>query len=108
VELAPLSTDGGPFSFGDPAFVGDLLTGAGWSDVGFEPHLLDMYAAGAGTVEEIVETGFTLGPLREMLVDAQPEVVDVIRRAVTDDFAALHDGTGVPLEGAIAIVTARR
>lgn len=107
-DLAPLSTDGGPFSFGDPAFVHETLTAAGWSDVASAPHLLPMYAAGPGTVEEIADVGLTLGPLREALGDAPPEVIERIREAIITDFTPLHDGTGVPLEGAIAIVTAHR
>jgi SAM-dependent methyltransferase len=107
-ELAPLSADGGPFSFGDPAFVQETLTAAGWSEVGFAPHLLPMYAAGPGTVEEVADVGLTLGPLREALGDAGPEVIEHVREAIIADFGPLHDGVGVPLEGAIAIVTARR
>ena len=100
--------DGGPFSFGDPAFVRETLTAAGWSDVESAPHVLDMYAGGPGTIEEIADTGLALGPLREALGDASPEVLAAVREAMIADFAPLHDGTGVPLEGAIAIVTAHR
>jgi SAM-dependent methyltransferase len=108
VELELPAPDSGPFSFGDPAFVDGLLTSAGWADVRSEPHVLDMYAGGPGTLEQIVETGLALGPLREALGEAPPEVVERVREALVADFAPLHDGTGVPLEGAIAIITARR
>jgi SAM-dependent methyltransferase len=108
VELEPPEPASGPFAFGDPDFVDGLLTAAGWAEVGSTPHLLSMYAGGPGTVEESVETGLTLGPLREAINDVPAEVVDRIRAALVADFTPLHDGVGIPLQGAIAIVTARR
>jgi SAM-dependent methyltransferase len=108
VDLQPPDPATGPFAFGDPEFVDAMLTAAGWVDVASEPHLLDMYAGGPGTVEQIVETGLSLGPLREALDGVPAEVVDRVRAALVADFTPLHDGTGVPLQGAIAIVTARR
>jgi SAM-dependent methyltransferase len=102
------SPDFGPCAFGDPAFMTGILAEAGWSDVGFVPHTLDLYAGGPGPVENAVEIGLTIGALQMALTEAPPEVVDAIRVALTADLATRHDGVGVKLTGAVAIVTARR
>jgi SAM-dependent methyltransferase len=98
----------GPCAYGEPATVQEILAGAGWSDVRFTPHGLDMYAGGPGPVADAVEIGLTLGSLQVALADAPPEVVDAVRAALTEDLATAHDGVGVKLTGAVAIVTATR
>jgi len=102
------SPDFGPCAFGDPAIMTGILAEAGWSDVGFVPHTLDLYAGGPGPVENAVEIGLTIGALQMALTEAPPEVVDAIRAALTADLSTAHDGVGVKLTGAVAIVTASR
>jgi len=97
----------GPFAYGDPAFVRPRLEAAGWVDVTLTPHTLDMYLFGPGTVEDSVETGLMFGPVHTALDNAPAAVVDAVRDALVDDLASRHDGTGVPLSGAISILTAR-
>jgi SAM-dependent methyltransferase len=106
LELPP--PDYGPCSYGDPATTTGILAGAGWSDVRFVPHGLDMYAGGPGPVADAVELALTIGSLQVALADAPAEVVDAIRAALTADLATAHDGVGVKLGGAVAIVTATR
>jgi SAM-dependent methyltransferase len=106
LEVPP--PDSGPCAYGDPAVMAEILAGAGWSDVRFVPHVLDMYAGGPGSVAEAVEIGLTIGPLQLALAEAPAEVVDAIRAALTTDLAGSYDGVGVKLEGAVAIVTATR
>jgi SAM-dependent methyltransferase len=106
LELPP--PDYGPCSYGDPATTTGILAGAGWSDVRFVPHELDMYAGGPGPVADAVEIGLTIGSLQVALADAPPEVVDAIRADLTADLATAHDGVGVKLTGAVAVVTATR
>lgn len=106
LELPP--PDFGPCAYGDPATMAEFLAGAGWSDVRFVPHVLDMYAGGPGSVADAVEVGLTIGPLQLALAEAPPELVDAIRVALTADLATAHDGAGVKLAGAVAIVTATR
>ncbi len=102
------SPDFGPCAFGDPAFMTGILAEAGWSDVGFVPHTLDLYAGGPGPVENAVEIGLTIGALQMAIAGAPPEVVDAIRVALTADLATRHVGVGVMLTGAVAIDPARR
>ena len=106
LELPP--PDFGPCAFGVPATTTDVLASAGWSDVRFVPHTLDMYAGGPGSVADAVEIGLTLGALQLALAEAPPEVVDAIRDGLAADLASAHDGVGVKLTGAVAIVTATR
>jgi SAM-dependent methyltransferase len=106
LELPP--PDSGPCAYGDPAAITEILAAAGWSDVRFEPQVLDMYAGGPGSVADAVEVGLTIGPLQLALAEAPPEVVEGIRAALISDFAAAHDGVGVKLTGAVAIVSARK
>ena len=106
MELPP--PDFGPCAFGDPAITTGFLVDAGWSDVRFVPHRLDLYAGGPGPVEHAVEIGLTIGALQVALTGAPPEVVDAIRAALTADLTTAYDGVGVKLTGAVAIVTASR
>ena len=106
LELPP--PDFGPCAFGHPATMTEVLAGAGWSDVRFVPHRLDMYAGGPGSVADAVEIGLTIGALQLALAEAPPEVVDAIREGLAADLASVHDGVGVKLTGAVAIVTATR
>lgn len=106
IELPP--PDAGPFSFGLPEVVLDLLARSGWDEAAIEPLNVEMYVCGPGTVEEVVEIGFTFGPLQRALADAPDEVIAAVRAEVADDLRPLHDGTGVKLTGAIAILTGRR
>ncbi|HYH50264.1 MAG TPA: hypothetical protein VEG38_12030, partial [Acidimicrobiia bacterium] len=107
-ELELPAPDSGPCAYGDPATMTEVLAAAGWSDVRFEPHVLDMYAGGPGSVASAVEIGLTIGALQLALAEAPPEVVDAVRAALTADLAESHDGVGVKLTGAVGIVTARR
>jgi SAM-dependent methyltransferase len=102
------AADSGPFSFGDPDFVRQMLDTAGWTAVTFTPHELEMYAGGRGSVEQTVETSMGVGALRAALADAPDEVVDAVRAAIIADLAPLHDGVGVKMGGAVAIIEASR
>lgn len=104
--------DAGAFSLGDPTTARATLEAAGWSDVASTPHVLPMYSGGPGTPASAAEVALGLGALHSALADVPPErrgaVREAVRTAIEDDLAQFHDGTGVRLEGAIAILTARR
>lgn len=102
------SATSGAFSFGDRDHVQAVLEKAGWDDVELHPRRTDMYLCGPGTVEEIAGAATSFGPLFWVLADAPPPAADAIRDAVTAEIRARHDGTGVKMEGAVWIVTARR
>jgi SAM-dependent methyltransferase len=106
LEFVP--PDAGPYSFGDAAVLEPMLAASGWSDIRFTPHQLDMYAGGPGDVASAVDIALTLGALQLALVDAPPELVDLIRHGLSADLARAHDGIGVKLGAAVAIVRATR
>jgi SAM-dependent methyltransferase len=97
----------GAFSFGDPDVVHETLEAAGWVDVSIRPREVDMYYCGPGTVEEITEAGLSFGPLFRALAEAPAGASAAVRAALEAEFRARHDGVGVKMSGAIAIVTAR-
>jgi SAM-dependent methyltransferase len=98
----------GPFAFGEAAFVRPIVEDAGWVDVDVTEHLLDMLLFGPGTVEQAVEAGLTFGPLQMTLHEAPAAVVDAVRADLVEELRPRHDGTGVRMPGAIAVVSARR
>jgi SAM-dependent methyltransferase len=106
IELA--SPTGGAYAFGDPGYAHEVLEAAGWTDVVVNLQRRDMYIGGPGTVEEVADAVTKVGPLQTALADAPADVAAAVRDAVTAELRARHDGTGVTMEGAIAIITARR
>jgi SAM-dependent methyltransferase len=107
VDLDVGSPHAGAFTWGDAAAVEAMLDSAGWRDVHIDPHVLAMYTLGPGSVERIVDSSLSMGGLRRALADHTPELVDAVRAELLVDFTERHDGTGVELEGAVAVVTAR-
>ena len=104
VTLPP--ADGGPFSFGTEPRVRDMLSEAGWSNIGYTTHDVTLYNGGPGTVDDALAVAFTIGPIRALLSDLPSEVEVAVRDALRADFARRHDGIGVKFQGGIAIVSA--
>jgi ubiquinone/menaquinone biosynthesis C-methylase UbiE len=105
-EQAPLA---GLYLFGVQEHVERILTDAGWRDVRFAPHTVAMYAGGKGaTPDEAAALRLEVGPLEALLRDVAPDVRAHATDAVRAEFARHWDGTGVRLDGGIAIVTATR
>jgi SAM-dependent methyltransferase len=107
VTLAIPPGDGGPYSLGDPDSATGVLEAAGWREVAVTPHLLPMYLGGPATPSEAADAALGLGTLHDALAEVPAELAAEVRRAVTDDLASCHDGTGARLEGAIALLTGR-
>lgn len=96
----------GAHSWSDGAYVRGLLGEAGWRDVTFTRHELDVYAFGSGPVEALVDRTLAMGPVYRALVDAPAEVIERVRAALEADLRRDHDGTGVRMGAAVAIVGA--
>ena len=100
--------DEGPYSLGDAAHVEQLLTGAGWSDVRWQPHENEFRVGGGAGPVEAATISLEFGPARIVLEG----VDDQVRQIVADALAAafehhLVDGE-VVLGGRLAIISARR
>lgn len=100
----------GPFSWHDPAFVAEVLEGAGWTDVTHEVAPMRMHLGGPASAEDAAETSFAVGPLRTALSEdgVPPQLEPAIRDALVAAYRDRHDGTGVPVEAKPVIVTARK
>ncbi|WP_127079260.1 class I SAM-dependent methyltransferase [Rhodomicrobium lacus] len=101
----------GPFSFGNPARVTSILSGAGFSHVVLEPFGCRMlYGVGEtrdAAIEDAVEQAFETGPFSRVLGELRGEVLEQARRAVRAAFADRAKNGGVFIEGNAWIVTAR-
>jgi SAM-dependent methyltransferase len=108
-ELRVAAPDAGPFAFGREPAMRAVLDAAGWTVTGFTRHRLRMYAGGPGSSpEQTTAINFAAGPLRTVADDLPADVRPAIERAVAEDLAQCADTSGIPLDGAIAIVQARR
>jgi len=105
----PVPDNRGPFAFGDPGFVTELLNRTGWIavDVATVDAELPIGQPGA-TATDVAEDAVRSGWSRELLAGRPPEV----RRAAVEEIAAAladrETPTGVRLTGRYRIVTAAR
>jgi SAM-dependent methyltransferase len=108
VTLPVRPPDKGPFSLGTAELTARILTEAGWIDPAFEPHELVLYAGGPGrTPDEAATTSLSFGTLSELVSQLPAPVIAEIQAALAQDYASAHDGNGVALKGAMAILSAR-
>jgi protein-tyrosine-phosphatase/SAM-dependent methyltransferase len=99
--------DWGPFSLGDVPATVAMLEGAGWRDVAWTPHVLQLPVGGGRPPAAAAPVLLQLGPARAVLLDVDDDVVAAVTARVTDVLREHVDGDGrVVLDGAIGIVTA--
>ncbi|RVT91276.1 class I SAM-dependent methyltransferase [Sphingomonas crocodyli] len=101
----------GPFSFGDPDRVRDILAKAGFGGIDIEPvdHpvVFGEGATGAAAVDDALDRAFAVGPLRRALA-GQPDLVVVkAAAAVHAAFTRKLVDNRVLIDGAGWIVSAR-
>lgn len=97
----------GPFAFEDAARVRDILTRAGYTDVNVVPFDTKMVFAGRVDIEGAVELALQIGPLSRAVASVPEAARGPIRDAVRAAFLPHHGPTGVLLDAATWIVTAR-
>ncbi len=99
--------DPGPFSFGDAARVERILSTAGFTEIGLEPHDAKITIGKGMGLEDAVGFLLGIGPLRLMLAEedaaTQTRVRDAVTEAVKPDFGE----QGLQMDAATWIVTAR-
>lgn len=107
IELDSNPPNFGPFAFGEAAHTFGILRAAGWDDAHFDPMTLTLYAGGAGTTPAVAtEVAMAIGPQRRLLEGHPPEVTTAVASAIEAALAERWDGTGIALQGAMALVTA--
>jgi SAM-dependent methyltransferase len=107
IELPANPPNLGPFTMGEAAYTFEMLRAAGWDDAHFDPMTLTLYSGGAGTTPELAtEVAMAIGPQRVLLEGHGDHVIDAVAAAIEAALASHWDGTGIALQGAIALVTA--
>jgi SAM-dependent methyltransferase len=105
---APPAPDApGPFAFGDPARVRDILTGAGFDQIALEPVETTLVIGGGQSLEDAVELLLELGPTAALLRDADPALRPRVAGAVGEALRPFAGPGGVRMAGAVWVVTAR-
>jgi SAM-dependent methyltransferase len=99
----------GPFAFAERAYVEEVLTGAGWREVAFEPFELAMIVgAGADPIEDAVGYFARIGPAARAASEMEPDEREALLERIRGVAARhLHHGM-VALRAATWIATARR
>ena len=103
-EVGP--EDPGPFAFALEERVRRILSQAGFSRIGLEPHdlLLDV-GIGHG-LDRAVEGALQIGPASRALQDSPPKVREAARDSIREALSPFVRGQAVPLPASIWIVTA--
>ena len=109
VELpSPVPRSPGPFALDDPAYVRELLEGAGFSSVEFESWRGDQPLGGPGATPEGA-VGFVLDSMSmgRMLDEAGAEARSKVRRKLLELYARHRTPNGILMSGAAYFVSAR-
>lgn len=111
VPLPPRPEPGapGPFSFADPERVRGILEGAGFEELGFEPHERELLVGGGGTLDRAVDFLLQMGPTGAALREAEargPELRSAVTAAVREAVAPFAADDGLRMQSAYWIVTA--
>jgi SAM-dependent methyltransferase len=110
VQLPPPPAPGapGPFSFADEGRVREILAAAGFADIALAPHHAKLAVGGGRNLDATVEIMLQLGPAAAALRDASEEVRGRVRPAVREALAPYWTESGVSMDSACWLVTARR
>ena len=105
---APQGYQPGPFGFGDPALVRDILSQTGWTDIALEPVDYD-YLAGEGP--EAPDDAFAflrrIGPAAGAMFNLPPEEREAGEQRLRAVLEARFDGQRIAWPAAAWIATAR-
>jgi SAM-dependent methyltransferase len=100
--------DASSSSLGAPGPTTELLTAAGWSEVGWEAREDLLRVGGAGSIADAAEAATRVGQVFTLLEGRSEAERRSALRALEQAFAPWADGHGVALPGGFWIVTARR
>jgi SAM-dependent methyltransferase len=106
----PLPAPGapGPFAFADADDVRRILGGAGFTDVALEPVRMTLSVGGGQDLDATVDFLLQMGPAARALREAtDPTIVPRVAAAVREALVPYETPTGVRMDSASWIVTAR-
>jgi SAM-dependent methyltransferase len=98
----------GPFSFGDPARVRDILEGAGFHDVNLRSFETKIAFGASGSIDDAVDEIVRLGPVARLLVDRDEVSVARALAAIKGAIPAYRSAHGVVQFPAAAWIVAAR
>ena len=98
----------GPASFGDPERVRRILTGAGFTDLGFESVTETLTVGGGAGIDATITFLLQLGPTAAVLREVDDATRVKVRSAMRDALTPYLTADGVRMGSAAWIVTARR
>ena len=105
---APTPRAPGPFALDDPAYVGELLEGAGFSSVAFETWRGGQPIGGPGaTPEEAVAFVFDAMSFGKMLDEAGTDTRAKVRGKLLELYTRYRASDGIRMSGTAYFVTAR-
>ncbi|CAN5365166.1 methyltransferase domain-containing protein [soil metagenome] len=106
-DVTPKDPAGGPFSFGVDKKVHEILGGAGWTDVVVHAVEMPLYFAGPGaSADDAVEVALGMAGWQDMLAPFDDAAREIAAAALRDVYGRNHDGTGVRLDAAMAVLGA--
>ena len=108
IALPPRPAEGAPgqFAFADAERVRGILAAAGFEAIGCEPEEREISIGGGGSLATTVDFVLQMGPAGQALREAEPELRERVREAVTEALAPFAGGDGVRMESAAMLVTA--
>ena len=98
----------GPFAFADPDHVRGVLSTAGFTDVALEPVRMALTIGGDGDLDSTVDFLLKMGPTARALREADdPELLPLVAASVREALVPYQTDSGVRMDSASWIVTAR-
>ena len=98
----------GPFAFADTERVRDILTDAGFTDLGFEELQDTVTVAGGSDLDQTVQFLLQMGPTGQAMREAAAGTLDAVTAAIREALQSYVTPDGVRMEAAAWIVTGRR
>ncbi len=96
----------GPFSFGDPDRLNDVLKKAGFGNIEMEPYAPSVALFGLKDMEDVLDFALEVGPAKAFFADMDAKTKAMARDAVREAYQPYLTDKGVVMEAAAWIVTA--
>lgn len=102
----PAADAPGPFSLSEPGRVDRILDAAGFLDIDVAAQDDSLVIPHSG-ISDLADSSLQVGPVRQMLQDAEPKQIALVRQAIVDALASRLMNGEVALSRAYLLVRAR-
>jgi len=104
---APAAPDApGPFSFGNPDRLNDILTQAGFVNIQMENYEPELPLFGLKTLDDVLDFALEVGPASAFIADMSEDTQALARQAISDAYAPYLTDEGVVMKAGAWVVTA--